>query len=116
MLLLIFDETLVMVFRRKNRQNEIEIQMEDVELIMGKNFPLLETFLRSVFCEKCSDQTKIENFRIFLDDTNDIIFDGSCATCKNAVARYVETGESTTSSDIATHIRAVKRMNQRQSG
>lgn len=102
-----------MVFRRKNRQNEIEIQLDDVELIMGRNFPLLETFLRSVFCKQCSDQTRIENFRIFLDDANDIIFVGRCARCDNEVSRYVETGESTASSEIAVHIRAVKRMNQR---
>lgn len=99
-----------MLFRRKNRQNEIEIQMEDVELIMGRNFQLLESILKSVFCERCSGQTKIEDFKILLDDTNDIIFDGRCATCKNEVSRYVETGESTASSDMATHIRSVKKL------
>ena len=99
-----------MLFRRKNRQNEIEIQMEDVELIMGRNFPLLKSILKSVFCERCSGQTKIEDFRILLDDTNDIIFDGRCTACKSEVSRYVETGESTASSNMAIHIRSVKKL------
>ncbi len=100
-----------MVFRRKNRQNEIEIQPEDVELIMGKNYPSLQSILKSVFCAQCSDQTAIENYKIYLDDTNDIIFDGHCSRCKGSVSRYVETGESSSSSEVAMHIRAIKKIN-----
>ena len=100
-----------MVFRRKNRQNEIQIQLEDVELIMGKNYPSLRSILTSVFCARCSDQTSIENYKIYLDDTNDIIFDGHCSKCESQVSRYVETGESTLSSEVAMHIRSIKRMN-----
>jgi hypothetical protein len=96
--------------RRKNRQNEVEIQMDDVHLILGDQFSSLQTFLRSAFCVKCEDQTHIEKFRIFLDDTNDIIFDGYCGKCGTAVSRYIETGESSGSSEIAMHIRAVRKL------
>lgn len=99
------------MYRRKNRQNEIEIHLEDVELIMGKNYSRLPAILKTVFCTQCSGQTTIEKFRIYLDDTNDIIFDGFCSRCNDPVSRYVETGESLPSCEIAAHIRNVKRIN-----
>jgi hypothetical protein len=84
--------------------------MEDVQLILGGQFSSLQTFLKSAYCAKCEDQTRIEKFRIFLDDTNDIIFDGYCCKCGSAVSRYIETGESSGSSEIAMHIRTVTKL------
>lgn len=97
-----------MTFRRKNRQNEVEIQLEDVELVMGRDYARLHIFLNSVFCTQCSNQTSIEDYRIFLDDTHDLIFEGHCVACKNGVSRYIETGESFSTAGVAWHIREVK--------
>lgn len=106
MLFFIFGHLIVM-YRRKNRLNEVEIQLEDVELIMGKDFLRLPVFLNSAFCTKCSGQTSVENFKIYLDDANDIIFDGTCVTCKNNVSRYIETGISGSTEEVARHIRSI---------
>lgn len=97
-----------MMFRRKNRQNEIQIQLEDVEIIMGKDYARLPFFLSTVFCETCSGQTKIDDYTIFVDDTNDLIFDGKCVMCNTSVARYIETGESKSTAEAARHIRHIK--------
>lgn len=96
------------MYRRKNRQNEIEIQLEDVELILSENYPTLDFFLSNVYCARCQNSTDVKDLKIFLDDSNDIILDGSCINCKQPVSRYIETGESAISADIAKHIRAIK--------
>lgn len=97
-----------MMRRRKSRQNEIPIQMEDVEIILGKEFHKLSTFLSTVFCPHCSGMTTIENYTIFLDDNHDVIFDGQCITCRQPVSRYIETGVLPPTEPIAKHIRMIK--------
>jgi hypothetical protein len=94
-------------FRRANRKNEIAITIEDIVLIMGNDYGEIDSFLSSTFCRRCEDQTTITDFAIYLDDTNDIIFDGKCIHCHEPVARYIETGESEKSADMARHIRNV---------
>lgn len=99
-----------MMYRRRNRQNEISVDLEDVEIILDKEFPSLNVFLDSTFCQSCSGQTSIENYTIYLDDVNDLIFDGYCTKCKGPVARYVETGESRVAAGAARHIRTIKKL------
>lgn len=94
--------------RRKNRQYEIPIQLEDVQLILGKEYAKLNMFLGSVFCETCSGMTVIEAYKIFLDDNHDIIFEGGCSKCKQPVSRYIETGVASPTMEIAKHIRMIK--------
>lgn len=96
------------MYKRKNRQNEIPISIEDVELILGKNFKLLDIFLNSTFCKTCDGQTLITEYKIYLDDVCDIIFDGKCSLCHDNVSRYVETGVSLSSLEMARHIRMIK--------
>ena len=98
------------MYRRKNRQNEIPVELEDVEIILDKEFPGIHVFLNSAFCEACSGQTTVEAYTIFLDDVNDLIFEGRCSKCKAPVARYVETGESRSAVEAARHIRIVKKL------
>lgn len=82
--------------------------MEDVEIILGKQFQKLSAFLDSVFCAHCSGMTTIVDFRIFLDDNHDVIFDGACIRCKHPVSRYIETGVLPPTEHIARHIRMIK--------
>lgn len=100
------------MYRRKNRQNEIEIQLEDVELILSENYPSLDFFLSNVYCAQCQNSTDVKDLKMYLDDSNDIILDGLCINCKNPVSRYIETGESVSSAEVARHIRAVKQINK----
>ena len=98
------------MFTRPNRQNEIEIQLPDVELILGQEYPSLNEFLTSSFCRVCDGNSTVTKFKIFLDDTNDIIFEGECSKCCYPVARYIETGESRKSTEAAHHIRAIMKL------
>lgn len=96
---------------RKKQPGEIEIHIEDVEIIMGDDFKHLDRLLDSVYCSFCKNGYKetIENYTIYLNRLDDIIFVGQCVKCKNRVARYVETGEAISKAEIARHIRTVKK-------
>ena len=50
----------------------------------------------NVWCGSCSDVRRIVDYEdnITINDLGDTILNGSCALCKNKVARYIETGET----------------------
>ena len=94
----------------KKTPGDIEIDIEDVEIIMGTNFKHLSIFLDSTFCGTCEKHsTTIESNKILLTKLDDIVFHGQCIWCKNPVARYVETGERKSSAEVARHIRSIKK-------
>lgn len=97
-----------MMFPRANRQNEIQIDMEDVAMIMGNDYGPIDKFLKSSFCKACQEQVTIINYIPHLDDVNDIILDGECNECKEPIARFIETGVSGKSASVAKHIRNVR--------
>lgn len=96
------------MFPRSNRQNEIQIDMDDVAMIMGNAYGPIEKFLMSSFCKSCREQVTIVNYVPHLDDVNDIILVGECNVCKGPVVRFIETGVSRKSASVAKHIRNVR--------
>ena len=97
--------------QRKREPGDIEIHIEDVEIIMGEDFRHLNRVLNSIYCSHCKNSYSgtIENYKIYLNKLDDIIFVGDCTKCKNSVARYLETGETTSKSEVARHIRKIKK-------
>ena len=96
---------------RKKEPGEIEIQMEDVEIILGDDVVHLDKIINHVYCAHCEVgyNSTIENYTIYLNKLDDVLFVGQCAKCKNYVARYVETGENHSKAEIARHIRTIKK-------
>jgi len=95
---------------RKKRSGEIEIDIEDVRIIMGDEFDDLHLCLETTFCGECPDHnTTIENYKIYLDKLDDLVFVGQCVKCKGAVVRVVETGETKDTAEIARHIKMIKK-------
>jgi hypothetical protein len=103
------------MFPRQNRQNEIKIDMDDVDMIMGDNYGQIDKFLTSSFCRGCRSQTTIVRYTPFLDDVNDVILEGECIKCGSPIARYIETGASRKSASMAKHIRNVKSLSMQDS-
>ena len=97
--------------RNKRDPGEIKIHIEDVEIIMGDDFRHLDRVLNSIYCSHCKNgySGTIENYKIYLNKLDDIIFVGDCTKCKNYVARYLETGETTSKAEVARHIRTIKK-------
>lgn len=77
-------------------KDEIEIQQEDLEFIYGNGYELFkQKIIPNCFCANCksSYNSTIINYKIFLNDLNDIILKGYCEKCGNPIIRYIETGE-----------------------
>lgn len=95
---------------RKQRPDEIEIDIEDVKIIMSDEFDKLHLCLETTFCGECTDHsTTIENYKIYLDKLDDLIFVGQCIKCKGPVTRVVETGETKETAEVARHIKMIKK-------
>ena len=52
-----------------------------------------DRILSNVWCGKCGDVTRIEDFTGIPDERNDLILRGFCARCGHVVVRLLETGE-----------------------
>ena len=79
-----------------SNKKQIEISKEDLRNIYGNNFHSLEEkIIPNCWCGKCnpSHPSTIVNYKIYLNDLNDIILEGACAKCKSPINRYLETGE-----------------------
>lgn len=79
-----------------SNKKQIKISKEDLRNIYGDGFQSFkEKIIPNCWCGKCNPSfpSTIINYKIFLNDLNDIILEGSCAKCKSSVNRYLETGE-----------------------
>ena len=75
---------------------KIEISKSNLASILGEDFDGFEkNIINHVYCVSCksSYNSTIVNYRVFLNDLNDVILEGFCKKCNHPVNRYVETGE-----------------------
>ncbi|MFA7327713.1 MAG: hypothetical protein WC121_13685 [Candidatus Kapaibacterium sp.] len=86
--------------------DEIEIGIEEIEfrMIMGNSMVHLDKLLENIFCTCDSNNNRLINYRIYLNDLNDVVLKGSCSACQSPAARYIETGEDKVSSKVAGRI------------
>jgi len=90
---------------------EIKISMEDVALIMGRNFRRdYQEALHSATCPYCQklNQASIEVESCWLNSAGDIILEGPCQKCGQHLERYVDTGIHPQQYDQAMSIRELK--------
>ena len=89
---------------------EIEIDMDDVEFIMGTKFKDFTIFIKNVYCNFCKSaySAEIVDYKIFLTPNGDLTLDGKCGKCLKRVVRCIETGEDQSNYDRAMHIRKIK--------
>ena len=74
----------------------LEITGEDLKFIYGDDYDIFnQKIIQNCYCANCktSYQSTIVNYKIFLNDLNDIILEGFCKTCNQPISRYLETGE-----------------------
>jgi hypothetical protein len=89
----------------KTKEREVKITKEIAEEIMADKIDFIEIARTSVFCHFCHHMKnknvsmKIEEY--LLNDLGDIILKGSCQTCGENCAKYIECGETPKSLRIA---------------
>ena len=78
-------------------RNQVEITKKDLIKIYGEGWEEFEAkIIPNCFCGHCwngKHTVSIVNYKVFLNDLDDIILRGICAECGVPVGRYVETGE-----------------------
>lgn len=73
---------------------EILLSLKDVKYIYGTSFGNFKSKLKNIFCMVCKapHNSEIIDFKILLNDLNDLELEGHCKECGNKVGRYIETG------------------------
>lgn len=79
----------------KNNKMEKEITKEQLREILGEDWENYQQIFNNCCCLKCDKGyfSTIVDYKIFVNDLNDIILCGKCAKCGNMMNRYTETGE-----------------------
>jgi len=90
--------------------DEVELGPLQLQLMFGPTWKEdIEFAVNTIFCDCDSDQSKLINYKSYLNDINDIILRGWCSSCKTIVARYIETGERKGIGKIADKIRKLNK-------
>lgn len=80
------------MFSRKQQ----ELTKEDLQYILGEDLDDFEKIITPrCYCGHCETNylSIIINYKIFLNDLNDVILQGFCKKCGSPMGRYIETGE-----------------------
>jgi len=75
---------------------EFPISEDDLKFIVEDEFDQIVDLARNnSFCSRCHGKNKVEmiDYKLMLNDLNDVIFQGKCKSCNGKIARYVEIGE-----------------------
>jgi hypothetical protein len=78
-----------------NKKTEIKISQQDLKFILGENYQsFTEKIVHNVFCT-CGDTltTTVVDYKIFVNQLDDIVLRGLCKDCRQPVTRYMQTGE-----------------------
>lgn len=88
-----------------DKEKEIKITRKIAEEIMADDLDFMEIARTSVFCHFCHhNKNYIVSMNIeeyLLNDLGDIVLKGTCQTCGEKCARYMECGENPKSLKIA---------------
>lgn len=79
------------------RSKKLEIDQEALKNIFIEDYEdfFMSKIINNCYCPSCNSKydSTIINYRIFLNDLDDILLEGHCAKCNGQVNRYLETGE-----------------------
>ena len=77
------------------QKSEVQISLKDVKYIYGTSLYNFKRTVKSIYCMVCKEPYNSENtnFKILLNDLNDLELEGHCEECGNKVGSYIETGE-----------------------
>ncbi len=76
---------------------EILISEEDLKFIVVDEYDKIVNLAKyNSFCSKCYGKKTVEmiDYKLTINELNDVIFQGKCKSCQGKIARYVEIGEN----------------------
>ena len=83
------------------KKKEVEITKDDLKTIYSDDYEFFQgKIVPNCHCNNCTEKrgkdgytSTIVHYRIFMQESGDVILRGRCSVCGTAIARYVETGE-----------------------
>jgi transcription initiation factor IIE alpha subunit len=92
-------------------KKETPLTLPQLKAILGKDWDsFMEKIIPNCLCPTCNKVVTIVDFKIVVNDLNDVILKGSCAGCGDPVNRYMETGEN------EEYVRRIKRVKKEAGG
>jgi hypothetical protein len=95
-----------------NKRSEHQIDPSDIELnewsfriVMGDSWDFLDRILHNIFCTCGAENKELIDYKVYLNNINDIILRGKCSGCNTIASRYIETGEKKEKAEAADRIR-----------
>lgn len=91
----------------KTIKKEQEIIKEQLIEIIGSDWKNYQKIFDNCHCSKCDKKgysSTIVDYKIFINDLNDVILRGRCAKCGSPLNRYSETGE------VEEYLRRIKKV------
>lgn len=87
---------------------DIELNDWEFRLVMGDSWDDQHIYLNSIFCSCGAPEKTLIDFKVYLNDLNDLVLRGLCSGCNTIASRYIETGENPETSTVADRIRKAK--------
>lgn len=76
-------------------KKETPLTLPQLKTIWGKDWDFfVDKIIPNCLCHTCNEVVTIVDFKITVNDLNDVILEGKCAACGDPVNRYCETGEN----------------------
>lgn len=89
--------------------DEVEITESELKLVLGDSANRLDLYLNNIFCSCSAADKKLVDYKIYLNDLNDVILKGKCSGCMTIASRYIETGENSENCIVAERIKKSKK-------
>ena len=71
------------------------LTLPELKIVLGNDWDFfVEKIISNCFCHTCKGVVTIVDYKISVNDLNDVILNGKCEVCRNSVNRYTETGEN----------------------
>lgn len=87
---------------------DIELNDWEFRLVMGESWKNLNLIIENIFCDCKTPGKKLIDYKVYLNDLNDLILRGKCSGCETIAARYLETGENRENYNAAERIKKMK--------
>lgn len=87
---------------------DVELNQWEFRLVMGESWQHRDLFIENFACDCNSPDKKLIDFKVYVNDLNDLVLRGKCSGCNTIAARYIETGENKESCKAAERIKKMK--------
>lgn len=87
---------------------DLPLNQWELRLMLGEEWEYFSHILQNFYCSCGEIGRELVDYKVFLDNHNDIILRGSCSICDSPAARTISTSEVEENVIVAKRIRKEK--------